>query len=97
MTRSISTDPLPRLRTPLSAHARLWPARPLPCTERLPARRPPRVRPAFSAPRLVPSLTGSHLPGTRSGELFAFAQGSQHMCRYSTIRALLEAGDVELI
>ncbi|GAA5901527.1 hypothetical protein JCM5296_006804 [Sporobolomyces johnsonii] len=31
------------------------------------------------------------------GEAFVFTQGSQHMCRYSTIRALLEQGDVELI
>ncbi|GAA6019061.1 hypothetical protein JCM10207_006304 [Rhodosporidiobolus poonsookiae] len=31
------------------------------------------------------------------GEIFAFEKGSQHMCRYSTVRALLENGDVELI
>lgn len=55
----------------------------------------PVVLPEYVHPLFSHSPCSDFSP--RSGEMFAFSAGSQHMCRYSTIRALLEAGDVELI
>ncbi|TNY17206.1 hypothetical protein DMC30DRAFT_431816 [Rhodotorula diobovata] len=58
---------------------------------------PPMPTPDFGQPVLCRARRDCPPVVLPDGELFAFAQGSQHMCRYSTIRALLEAGDVELI
>ncbi|GAA5939745.1 DNA replication protein SLD5 [Sporobolomyces koalae] len=58
---------------------------------------PPIPEPDFSKPvffRAVQECPQVILP---DGEPFVFAKGTQHMCRYSTIRALLEQGAVELI
>ncbi|GAA6050984.1 hypothetical protein JCM3770_005355 [Rhodotorula araucariae] len=58
---------------------------------------PPMPTPDFSQPVFCRARKDCPPVVLPDGEMFAFAQGSQHMCRYSTIRALLEADDVELI
>jgi hypothetical protein len=67
-------------------------------SKRLPTGRPSRVRLPVS-PRFSSSIRALLiLPFLfHRGEVYAFEKGSQHMCRYSTVRQLLENGDIELI
>ncbi|GAA6003030.1 DNA replication protein SLD5 [Rhodotorula paludigena] len=58
---------------------------------------PPMPTPDFSKPVFFRARKDCSPVVLPDGEMFAFSAGSQHMCRYSTIRALLEAGDIELI
>ncbi|GAA6059332.1 hypothetical protein JCM10212_005912 [Sporobolomyces blumeae] len=58
---------------------------------------PPMPTPDFSKPVFFRALRDCPQVVLPDGEPFAFQEGTQHMCRYSTIRALLAAGDVELI
>ncbi|GAA5993042.1 hypothetical protein JCM5350_004911 [Sporobolomyces pararoseus] len=58
---------------------------------------PPMAEPDFSKPVFFRALQDCPEVILPDGEPFVFEQGSQHMCRYSTIRALLEEGLVELI
>ncbi|POY76222.1 hypothetical protein BMF94_0417 [Rhodotorula taiwanensis] len=58
---------------------------------------PPMPTPDFSKPVFFRARKDCAPVVLPDGESFTFTAGSQHMCRYSTIRALLEAGDVELI
>ncbi|TKA51247.1 hypothetical protein B0A53_05823 [Rhodotorula sp. CCFEE 5036] len=58
---------------------------------------PPMPTPDFSKPVFFRARKDCAPVVLPDGETFVFTAGSQHMCRYSTIRALLEAGDIELI
>ncbi|BGP19304.1 hypothetical protein JCM10213_001521 [Rhodosporidiobolus nylandii] len=58
---------------------------------------PPIPSPDFSRPVFFRARRDCPPVVLPDGEVFAFEKGSQHMCRYSTVRALLENGDVELI
>ncbi|GAA5895881.1 hypothetical protein JCM6882_001401 [Rhodosporidiobolus microsporus] len=58
---------------------------------------PPIPQPDFSKPVFFRARRDCQPVVLPDGEIFAFEKGSQHMCRYSTVRALLENGDVELI
>ncbi|GAA5974504.1 hypothetical protein JCM21900_004963 [Sporobolomyces salmonicolor] len=58
---------------------------------------PPMPTPDFSKPVFFRARRDCPPVVLPDGEAFVFTEGSQHMCRYSTIRALLEKGDVELI
>ncbi|GAA5905574.1 DNA replication protein SLD5 [Sporobolomyces salmoneus] len=58
---------------------------------------PPMPEPDFSKPVFFRALQDCPPVILPDGEPFVFEKGSQHMCRYSTIRALLEQDAVELI
>ncbi|GAA5871998.1 hypothetical protein JCM3774_006577 [Rhodotorula dairenensis] len=58
---------------------------------------PPMPTPDFSKPVFFRARKDCAPVVLPDGETFVFTAGSQHMCRYSTVRALLEAGDIELI
>ncbi|GAA5988986.1 hypothetical protein JCM10908_006258 [Rhodotorula pacifica] len=58
---------------------------------------PPMPTPDFSKPVFFRAHKDCAPVVLPDGETFVFTGGSQHMCRYSTVRALLEAGDIELI
>ncbi|GAA5974317.1 hypothetical protein JCM11641_006732 [Rhodosporidiobolus odoratus] len=58
---------------------------------------PPISSPDFSKPVFFRARKDCPPVVLPDGEIFAFEKGSQHMCRYSTIRALLANGDIELI
>ncbi|GAA6005774.1 hypothetical protein JCM11491_004004 [Sporobolomyces phaffii] len=62
------------------------------------SKRPPQMtEPDFSKPVFLRALQDCPPVILPDGEPFVFAQGTQHMCRYSSVRALLEQGLVELI
>ncbi|BGP34659.1 GINS complex subunit [Rhodotorula toruloides] len=58
---------------------------------------PPMPTPDFSKPVFLRARKDCPPVVLPDGEVITFMSGSQHMCRYSTVRALLESGDVELI
>ncbi|GAA6036430.1 hypothetical protein JCM8097_003501 [Rhodosporidiobolus ruineniae] len=58
---------------------------------------PPMPTPDFSKPVFFRARKDCPPVVLPDGEIFAFEKGSQHMCRYSTVRRLLENGDIELI
>ncbi|GAA5877767.1 hypothetical protein JCM16303_000230 [Sporobolomyces ruberrimus] len=58
---------------------------------------PPMPEPDFSKPVFLRALQDCPAVILPDGESFTFQEGTQHMCRYSTIRALLEQGFIELI
>ncbi|GAA5827923.1 hypothetical protein JCM5353_007740 [Sporobolomyces roseus] len=58
---------------------------------------PPIPEPDFSKPVFFRALRDCPQVILPDGEPFVFTIGTQHMCRYSTIRALLAEGAVELI
>ncbi|GAA5881128.1 hypothetical protein JCM8547_005425 [Rhodosporidiobolus lusitaniae] len=58
---------------------------------------PPVPTPDFSKPVFFRARRDCAPVVLPDGEVFAFENGSQHMCRYSTVRALLANGDIELI
>ncbi|GAA5842820.1 hypothetical protein JCM3766R1_007173 [Sporobolomyces carnicolor] len=58
---------------------------------------PPMAEPDFSKPVFFRALQDCPPVILPDGESFVFERGTQHMCRYSTVRSLLERGAIELI